>query len=114
MATETDRQALIEAIRKDDDKRPASAVLVAVDGESELLVCWHGTRDNRDAYDVYVFQEAFRGDKLQPWQEQILLSDACKYPLGNRRNTLKKTWAVCYDRALSDAELQALARRFVG
>lgn len=113
MTRTKEQQELIAAIKRDDGKRPACAILVEFDG-NDLLVCWHGDHAENDPYDLYVFQEVFRYDTLVKWQTEMFETAKQIAPLGNRRrSSLVQTHVATYDMPLTP-ELMAVLRKTFG
>jgi hypothetical protein len=107
------RQALIEAIERDDPKRPASAIIVG-----ELLCCWHG---DGGPYDVFVFDEVYghyegypTRETIKPWQQELINGARQAVNLGQRRgSSVRPTWACNYmERDLTLEDIAALKDRF--
>ena len=101
------RAEILAALAVESDDCPAAAILVG-----ELLCGWHASAGD---YDVFVFTEYFRGDRLVGWQEQFLLTAPHVCQLGTRSsNSLYKIQAVSFlpENPFNNEVCAALRERF--
>lgn len=101
------REQLVNLVYSQHDDAPVSAVLLTVNS-GQWVVGWHTPSG---PYDIFVFEESFRGGNLQDWQERFLQNACWVVRSGNRNpNRFHCTYAVSYrdDNPFSPGVLCAL------
>lgn len=114
IARTREQQELIDKIRKDDPDRCAAAMLFEFEG-NDLLICWHGHREDTDPYDLYVWQEFFPYNKDRvKWQADMLDTAKQYESLGHKsRGSYLQTYVCSYDLAITP-EMIAVLRQYFG